>query len=772
VTSRRDFVAQLGAVAVFGRILDRSSRDADHLDRTTSDADPLDSHARASAPLSWYRRTLRWGQTNITEIDPVRYDIGWWRGYWTRTAVQGVIVNAGGIVAYYPSRHPLQYRAVGLGDRDLLGDLTRAARDQGLVVVARMDSNRVHEPVFREHPDWIAVDAEGAPYRSGELYVTCINGPYYRSFLPDVMREIIARTHPDGFTDNSWSGLDRGSICYCENCKRGFHDASGSDLPRRRDWDDVAFRKWIDWSYARRLELWDANNAVTRAAGGADCIWVGMNGGSIAGQARSFRDYRAICARTPIILLDHQTRSNAEGFQHNAFTGKLIHGMLGWDKLIPESMPMYQIGTPMFRLATKTPAEARSWMLAGFAGGIQPWWHHVSAYHEDRRMYRTAEPVMRWHRENERFLVDRTPIASVGVVWSQRSTDFYGRDAADELTEQPLRGWMQALVRARVPHLPVHVDDIDSAARDLAVLVLPNLGALSDAQAAAIRRFVERGGGLIATGQTGLFDESGDARTDYALGDLFGVSRAGAPIARPSSERLRTGAAQTYLRLTPELRARVDGPHVAGEPRPATASRHPVLAGFDSTDILPYGGMLDPLRVAADARTLATFIPAFPAFPPETAWMREPRTDIPGLVVNERGGRRVAFVPADIDRRYAIDNLPDHGDLLANLVRWAARDSIPLRVDGPGLLDVELYRQSDRLILHLVNLTGVGSWRAPMEEIIPVGPITIRLRDPLRKPARDAHWRVGGRTQRVTPRDGWLQLGVPMLHEHELGVIE
>ena len=762
-TSRRDFIAQIGAMAALGHTLGPSPRDAES----------LEPHASVDAPLPWYRRTLRWGQTNITEIDPARYDIGWWRQYWTRTAIQGVIVNAGGIVAYYPSRYPLQYRAVGLGDRDLYGDLTRAARDQGLVVVARMDSNRVHEPVFREHPDWIAVDAEGTPYRSGDLYVTCINGPYYHSFLPDVMREVIQRARPDGFTDNSWSGLDRGSICYCANCKRAFHDATGGDLPRRRDWDDVAFRKWIEWSYARRLELWDANNAVTRGVGGAECIWVGMNGGGIAGQARSFRDYRAICARTPIILLDHQTRSNAEGFQHNAFTGKLIHGMLGWDKLIPESMPMYQIGTPMFRLATKTPAEARTWMLEGFAGGIQPWWHHVSAYHEDRRMYRTAEPIMRWHRENERYLVDRTPVASVGVVWSQRSTDFYGRDAADELSEQPLRGWMQALVRARIPHVPVHVDDIGTAARDLAVLVLPNVGALSDAQVGAIRQFVERGGALIATGQTSLFDEWGDARPDFALGDLFGVSRVGsAPPTRPTPERLRSAAGQTYLRLTPELRARVDGPHIADEPRPATNSRHAVLGGFDQTDILPYGGVLEPLRVAEGVRVLATFIPAFPAFPPETAWMREPRTDIPGLIVNERGGRRVAFLPADIDRRYAIDNLPDHGDLLANLARWTARDTIPLLVEGPGLLDVELYRQSDRLVLHLVNLTGAGTWRAPMEEIIPVGPIGIRLRDPVRAASRTVHWRVANRTERIAPRDGSLRLTLPMLHEHELGIIE
>jgi hypothetical protein len=52
------------------------------------------------------------------------------------------------------------------------------------------------------------------------------------------------------------------------------------------------------------------------------------------------------------------------------------------------------------------------------------------------------------------------------------------------------------------------------------------------------------------------------------------------------------------------------------------------------------------------------------------------------------------------------------------------------------LLDVELYAQGDRLVLHLVNLTGVGSWRAPMEEIIPGGPVSVSVRDPR---ARGSH---------------------------------
>src|SRR5262245_49699001 len=104
----------------------------------------------------WYLRAYRWGQTNITENDPPRYDIAWWRDHWKQTAVQAVIINAGGIVAYYPSKFPLHHRAEFLNGRDLFGELTEAAHKDGLFVMARMDSNRTAEDLFRAHPDWFA----------------------------------------------------------------------------------------------------------------------------------------------------------------------------------------------------------------------------------------------------------------------------------------------------------------------------------------------------------------------------------------------------------------------------------------------------------------------------------------------------------------------------------------------------------------------------------------------------------------------------------------
>ena len=716
---------------------------------------------------------LRWGQTNITEIDPTRYDIAWWRKHWKRTETQGVIVNAGGIVAYYPSRVPLHRPAQQLGGRDLFGELCRAAHEDGLVVFARMDSNRAHEEFYRAHPDWFAVDAAGRPHQAGELFVTCVNGPYYDEHIPAILREIVERYHPEGFTDNSWSGLGRGTICYCENCRRKFRERSGKDIPRETDWNDPAYREWIRWNYDRRLEIWDLNNRTTKSAGGPDCIWAGMNSGSISGQCQNFRDYKEICRRADIIMLDHQARSDATGFQNNGEAGKLIHGLLGWDKLVPESMAMYQAGRPTFRLASKPPAEARMWMLDGIAGGLQPWWHHIGAYHEDRRMYQTAEPVYRWHKEHEEFLVNRQPIASVGVVWSQQNTDFYGRDDADLLVDLPWRGITQALIRARIPYLPVHADHIERDAAQFSLLVLPNLGAMSDAQVASVRRFVERGGGLLATGEASRFNEWGDPRPDFALADLFGAHVTGSPRAGDEARRKKQASdtAHTYLRLNPECRARVEGPHTGDEPA-IVAERHPVLRGFEATDILPFGGVLEPLASGCRGGRAGDLRPCLPIYPPETAWMREPKTSIPGLILNTTsGGGRVAFLPADLDRRFARDNLPDHGDLLANLVRWAAKDDIPLVVEGPGLIDCHLYHQPGRLILHLVNLTSAGTWRQPVHELIPIGPLKLRVQKLPGVRGKRVRLLVAGKTDAARTLGNWSHLQVQSVLDHEVVVL-
>jgi hypothetical protein len=715
----------------------------------------------APKELPWYRRTLRWGQTNITETDPASYNIAWWRQYWKRTRVQGVIVNAGGIVAYYPSAYPLQYRAESLGARDLFGELARAAREDGLAVLARMDSSRAHENLYNAHPDWFALDSTGRPHKSGDLFLTCVNSPYYGDYLPGILREIAGRYKPEGFTDNSWSGLGREQICYCENCKRRFAERGGRVLPKRKNWDDPVYREWIQWNYARRLEIWDEFNRVTRESGGPDCLWSGMNSGSVLAQCQSFRDYKGIAGRAEIIFLDHQARAGNDTFAQNADAGQLIHSVLGWEKLVPESMAMYQAGRPIFRKTSKPEPEARLWMLEGLAGGLQPWWHHVGAAQEDRRQFLIAESIYRWHEANQEFLVNRQPVAAVGLFWSQRNTDFFGRDRAHELVELPWLGWTRALLRARIQYVPLHADDLDAQKTGMAVLVLPDIGALSDAEAASVRRFAQSGGAVIATGRTGLFDEWGSTRSDFVLADLFGchyvaLGREGERPREPAAESLHS-----YLRI--ERRSRSVGIQLW----------HPILEGFEDTDILPFGGWLGDVMAEDEYQVPLTFVPSFPVYPPETSWMRESRTKIPGLVlrVQPQSGK-CAFLIADLDRRFATDNLPDHGRLLANLIRWAAEARLPAQIEGPGLIDCRIYRQSDRLILHLVNLTNTGAWRPPVDELIPVGPIRIRVQRIPGLRRQRVCLLVGDQKPSFGFDQGQVTITLPSLVDHQVVVIE
>ena len=230
-------------------------------------------------------------------------------------------------------------------------------------------------------------------------------------------------------------------------------------------------------------------------------------------------------------------------------------------------------------------------------------------------------------------------------------------------------------------------------------------------------------------------------------------------------------AGHTYLRLLPELRARVDGPRAGDEPA-ATGDRHPVLHGFDETDILPFGGTLSALRVEPGAIVPLTFVPPFPTYPPETAWMRQPATDIPGLVLSRHGRARVAYLAADIDRRYAREHLPDHAALLANVVRWVADQRLPVVVVGPGLIDCHLYEQPGRRILHLVNLTSEATWRAPLDELIRVGPFTVTVRVP-RQPARpEARLLVAGAERPIRVEAGAAVVEVDSILDHEVIVIE
>ena len=568
-----------------------------------------------------------------------------------------VCLSAGGCVAYYPTEVPFHHRSRWLGDRDPFGELVAGCRKLGMVVLARTDPHATYDDVREAHPDWIAVDAEGRQRRhwaSPEMWVTCALGPYNFEFMTAVHKEIMTRYRVDGIFINRWAGS---GMCYCEHCRTNFRAATGHELPRTDDPQDPARRAYILWQQQRLFELWRLWDAEVRKINPDSCVIPNAGGG-----ATSPLDMKTIGELAPTLFADRQARSGLMPPWANGKTAKEYRATMGRKPV----GGIFSVGVEeayRWKDSVQSEAEIRIWVADGVANGLRPWFTKFSGTLHDRRWLGVVEDLYRWHHGVERYLRNEAPLARVGLVYSQQTAWFYGGPRAREKVEDHALGWYQALIEARIPFEMVHDRLLDADHLDrFKTLILPNIAALSDEQCRQLRAFVERGGSLVATYETSLYDEWGARRTDFGLADLFGVSFRG---------RAEGPMRNAYLRL---------------EDDPRTGQRHPILDGprrraADHPRDLP-AGRHAPARVRRPAADADPELPR-PAdgegLPPRARRPTSPRSTC------ARSGRgRVVYFPWDIDRIFWEVLAVDHGTLLRNAVRWATNEEPPVAGHGPG----------------------------------------------------------------------------------------
>ena len=76
----------------------------------------------------WYETMQRCGQVNFNEQDPTSMNADEWMDYFASLKVNVVLLNGGGIMAFYPTQVPYQHRSEFLGSRDLFGEMLAAGR--------------------------------------------------------------------------------------------------------------------------------------------------------------------------------------------------------------------------------------------------------------------------------------------------------------------------------------------------------------------------------------------------------------------------------------------------------------------------------------------------------------------------------------------------------------------------------------------------------------------------------------------------------------------
>jgi hypothetical protein len=712
----------------------------------------LSSHSSEASPAAeaapWFDRPMRWAQLTLAENDPGQYDLQFWLDYFRRTHSDAACLSAGGCVAYYPTQIPLHYRSQWLGSGDPFGDLVAGCRKLNMVVLARTDPHAAHQDVYDAHRDWIAVDAEGHTRRHWampELWVTCALGPYNLEFMTDVTREIVTRYQVDGIFSNRWSGS---GMCYCEHCTANFHAATGLDLPRTLDPKNPSRRAYIEWKQQRLFQVWRVwDDAIRKANPNARFI---ANSG---GGATSELDMKTVGELSPTLFADRQARSGVTPPWASGKNGKEYRSTMGRKAI----GGIFSVGIEeayRWKDSVQNGPEIRLWVLDGMANGLRPWFTKFCGVTHDKRWLPVVEELYSWHYKNERYLRNEAPLARVALVYSQQTAHFYGGERARQKVEDHTLGWYQALIEARIPFEMVNDRLLDAEhVNQFKVLIFPNIAALSTAQCGQIREFAQRGGGVVATHETSLYDEWGARREDFGLAGLFGASFDGA-----SGKGLDEHMMNSYLRL---------------ETDPATGKRHPILAGLEDAERIINGvNRVHTRPSAAYTNPPLTLIPSYPDLPMEEVFARVPKTDIPEVYTRQAGAGRVVYFPWDIDRTFWEILAVDHAKLLRNAVDWAANEPRPVTVEGPGVLDVTLWRQKESLTLHLVNLTNPMMMKGPLREFIPVPAQQVSIRMPDGRRPRQVKFLVSGKPVRVQESGGVLRLTVPSIFDHEVIAID
>jgi hypothetical protein len=710
---------------------DQDPNRRDFLRATAIAASTFAVAAQPADAAGWFDRPMRWAQLTLVENDPGKYDLNFWLDYFRRTHSDAACLSAGGCVAYYPTEVPLHYRSQWLAGTDPFGDLVAGCRKLNMVVVARTDPHAAHNDVADAHPDWIAVDADGQMRRHPvmpELWVTCALGPYNFEFMTEVTKEIVSTYKVDGIFSNRWAGS---GMCYCEHCRQNFQSATGMDLPRTTDPQDPRRRAHIAWRQQRLFDLWRLWDAEIRAIHPAASYIPNSGGGALADL-----DMKTIGERAPILFADRQGRSGVAAPWASGKSGKEFRSTMGRKPI----GGIFSVGFEepyRWKDSVQSGAEVRLWALDGIANGLRPWFTKFSATLYDRRWLPVVEDLYGWLYRNERYLRNEQPLARVAMVYSQQTAQFYGRHV-----EEHTLGYYQALVEARIPFEMVHDQLLDPAHIDpFKVLILPNIAALSTRQCDQIREYVKRGGSIVATHETSLYDEWGNRRADFGLADLFGASFDGAIDARMQN---------SYLQL--------------GE-------RHPILNGLEDAGRIINGVSRVHTRTIGRYRNPPlTLIPSYPDLPMEEVFPRVAQSGIPEVFVRELGKSRVVYFPWDIDRTFWEILAADHGKLLRNAVDWATNEARPVTVVGPGVLDVTIWRQRESLTVHMVNLTNSMMMKGPIREFIPSPPQEVTVRVPAR-PKR-VHLLVSAHQPVVREAAGEVTLTVPSILDHEVIAVD
>jgi hypothetical protein len=587
-----------------------------------------------------------------------------------------------------------------LGKRDLLAETIAAARPRGIRVVPYISTGHklAWSMVTRDYPEYAQRTRPGGGPSRDHMFVgedhgtVCWNTPYRQAYL-DLVEHVVRDYDIDGLYFDTWRAFyfwPGMQLCYCDGCRDGFRQASaGKEIPwhenpsayTAQERETIAeYQHWYQEQLVATLQ------EVRRIVKSHKDIPLIYN----IGHARRMADedpriFRALDAF--LYERGHSLLERAEGVSLARAAGLGVWPYVGvynnWPRVIPNGLDYQQ--------------EIFATVAFGGAPIVAQPYGYVSDP-ENRRWVGIPFAVL---QEHERDFAGFENVPYAAVVYADR--DPPGRAPATWFWPTDVRASTRGAFAAclyghvQVSSLPELILDQPEKLARYRVLYLADVPHLTPPRIKNIQHYVERGGGLIASGATSLYGPAGERLERFALEDLLRVRparREGALAETLNSYRLMTGGPND-LYLLPR----------AESGAPATQGRMVPLWHFEPVDALD-GGAVQMDIVTGDGR----------------------RPILPGVVTARYGQGRVTYLASSLESLYGSTRQSLLGNLLRSLVEEAAGTPPPCRVDAPPSLITNLTQNGNRRVLHLLNWTGDAENEA--NYLPPVENVTVRMTIP------------------------------------------
>jgi len=600
-------------------------------------------------------------------------------------------------------------------DRDGTREVTELCHRHGIRYVPYYWAQRETPALGQAHPDWRCRNSAGKP-----TAYYCFNTPY-RDLVRKRIVELVGEIGVDGiFFDMFHTRKDE---CYCEACQAKFRALTGQDPPAKENFDSLLWQQWVDFKY-RSIEqtLLDFNRAI-KGANPEAALVVNTWNAWVYGNSHNTRNSIRV-AESVDGLLEETGWYDVVDPSFFAFPAR--HNFMNWHLAgLCRGKRALMWGAPSLAgWMPVGPLEARICVATMMTNGAVP--AHSVPGRDTLRAY-LADIT-----EREPYLRNSRLAPWCGLVMSEKTELWYGRDQAKERYVKGVYGAYQALIER---HLPVSLVTDRQLERgtleDHKVLLLPNCAAMSDEELETVRRFVRDGGGLVATYATSGYDEHGRERDALGLADVFKAKQAGefenqrlrvswgSPFVHTASlylaESHRWGCDPVILQ-TLSLRS-------VTQPEDALTRHVPLHCRMLLVE--PTEGSPSPLRLLtahSDAAAPAVV-----------------RTDHAAVIESTYGQGKVIYLPFDVTWsffRYGHEYL---GRLLELAIREAAAAGPPVEVEAPTVVQAMTHVQGDRLVVHLLNdmsSTGraqnvAGESLYLRREVLPLHNIRVTFRDPV-----------------------------------------